>query len=63
MTIEEQTLLIVKGVISELPAVQQEACNELAHHICVQIERAGSPVGPLAMALVGAKMQVEATKE
>lgn len=62
MTTEEQTVLLIKGMISDLPAVQQEACNELADHLRSQIERAGSPVGPLAMALVGAKMQAEAGK-
>lgn len=63
MTIEEyeqQTLLLIKGAISELPADQEEACLELADHIRRAIKLAGEPVGTLALALVGAEAQAEA---
>lgn len=55
MTQEQQTVLVIKGVISELPAAQVEACNELAELMRAQIRRAGEPVGTLALALVGAE--------
>lgn len=60
MTQEQQTILILKGAISELPAAQSEACLELAEHFRRLIEAAGQPVGTLALALVGAEMQFEA---
>jgi len=60
MTTEQQTVLLIKGVISELPEDQREACNELAHHIRLLIKNAGEPVGTLAIALIGAEKQMEA---
>lgn len=57
MTQEEQTILIIKGVISELPPAQKEACEELAEHIRQTCKVAGEPVGTLALALVGAEAQ------
>lgn len=57
MTEEEQTILLIKGAISELPAAQSEACDELAEHIRQVIKVAGEPVGTLALALVGAEAQ------
>ncbi len=60
MTPEQQTVLLIKGAISELPAAQEEACNELADHIRRAIKQAGEPVGTLALALVGAEAQANA---
>jgi hypothetical protein len=61
MTTEEQlTILAIKGAISELPPHQEEACNELAEHMRRMIKAAGSPVGELAITLVGAEIQAEA---
>jgi hypothetical protein len=57
MTQDQQTILIIKGAISELPAEQAEACNELADHIRRVCKVAGEPVGTMALALVGAEMQ------
>lgn len=54
----EQTVLMLKGLISELPPVQREACEELADHLRLQIETAGEPVGLLAISLVGAELQL-----
>jgi len=59
MTEDEQTILLIKGVISELPAAQQEACLELAEHIRMVTKTAGMPVGHLALAIVGAEAQME----
>lgn len=60
MTKEEQeTILMIKGAIAELPPELEEACNELAEHMRRQINVAGDPVGRLALALVGAEMQAE----
>lgn len=57
MTQEQLNILIIKGSISELPTAQREACNELAEHMRRLIKQAGVPVGPYALALVGAEEQ------
>jgi hypothetical protein len=62
MTQEQQTILLIKGAISELPAAQEEACNELAEHIRMSCKVAGEPVGTLALALVGAEAQAKEQK-
>jgi hypothetical protein len=54
---EQITILAIKGAISELPPEHEERCNELAAHIRKMIIEAGSPVGELAIALVGAELQ------
>lgn len=61
MTPEKQTVLLIKGAIAELPAAQNEACDELVYHIKTLLKQAGEPVGTLAIALVGAEAQLEAT--
>ena len=61
MTPEEQTILMIKGAISELSAAESEACKELAEHIRRAVKVAGEPVGTLAIALVGAEMQAKAS--
>lgn len=60
MTEDQQTILLIKGAISELPAAQEEACLELAEHFRTAIKVAGEPIGALALALVGAEMQARA---
>ena len=60
MTQEQQILFTIKGVISELPPAEQEATHELARFIQENVERAGSPVGALALALVGAERAAQA---
>ena len=55
MTEMDQTLLVIRGTIASLPPELAEACNELAEHMQRMIEVAGEPVGPLALALVGAE--------
>ncbi len=57
MTQEQETILLIKGAISELPAEQKEACEELAEHIRRACKVSGEPVGTLALALVGAEAQ------
>lgn len=54
---ERITILAIKGAISELAPEHEERCNELAEHIRRMIASAGSPVGELAIALVGAEVQ------
>lgn len=61
MAPEQETLLLLKGIISELPAAQIEAVDELAEHIRMVVKTAGEPVGTLTMALVGAEMQSQNT--
>jgi hypothetical protein len=57
MTEDEQTTLMIRGVISELPAAHREACDDLAEQFRRMIQVAGPEVGMLAFALVGAEMQ------
>lgn len=52
-------VLLIKGVISELPAGQMQSCLELAEHIRQACRAAGEPVGTLAIALVGAEAQAQ----
>ena len=54
-------ILIIKGVISDLPAAQAEACNELADHIRRAVVTAGEPVGTIALMLVGAEIMAKST--
>ena len=63
MTNEDQTVLMIKGLIAELPPAEREQCEELVHHINLMIKNAGQPVGTLALALVGAEMQQEAVRQ
>ncbi len=60
MTTEQETVLLIKGAISELPHAQNEACEELAEHIRTICKMAGEPVGTLALALVGAEASARA---
>lgn len=55
---EEETVLMIKGMISGLPAAEREACDELCEHFRVTIKTAGEIVGPLAIALIGAELQL-----
>lgn len=57
MTAEQQNVLIIKGIISELPAVQRETVNEMADTVRRMIKSAPEGEGTLAMALVGAELQ------
>jgi len=59
MTREQETVLLCKGIISELPPDQEKACNELAEHLRRVVRQAGNPVGTLAFALVGSELQAE----
>lgn len=61
MTPEEQTILLIKGMIAELPAAMAEQCNDLADHIRRAVKTAGDPIGTLALALVGAEAQRDAS--
>ena len=60
MTEDELTILAIKGVISELPQDQQQACEALIKQIRELMKQAGSPVGECAIALIGAELQAEA---
>jgi hypothetical protein len=59
MTDEEQTVLLIKGAIAELPAAEREQCESMVEHLRRMIADAGSPVGTLAIALIGAELQKE----
>ena len=60
MTKEQIVLAEIKKNIRELSAADAEAVEELAAFFRMNIKRAGSPVGPYAIALVGAQMSAEA---
>ena len=60
MNESQATVLLIKGVISELPADQREACLELIDHIRRGLAQAGDPVSTLAIALIGAEAQAAA---
>ncbi len=57
MTQDQETLLMVKGLIFGLPAEDQAACKKLADDIRALIKSAGPVIGPLSIALVGAELQ------
>lgn len=61
MNTEEQTVLMIKGLISELPSEQREACLALVQSLKDQLKSAGEPVASIALALVGAEAQLEAS--
>jgi hypothetical protein len=58
MSKEEKDLLMLKGILSDLPAGQEKACKELSEHILTLCKTAGSPVGELALAMAGMKAQL-----
>lgn len=55
---DRQTILAIKGVISELPPEMREQCYALVEHMRRMVEDAGA-VGPLAVALIGAELQAQ----
>lgn len=62
MTEEQQTVLLIKGAISELDPSQQSKVTNLAETIRGMIRDAGDAgdlAGPLAIALVGAEMRAQ----
>ncbi len=62
MTQEQETVLLIKGAITGLTPAEQESCREAAEQIRRIIKSAGDHAGPLAVALVGAEMQLELSK-
>lgn len=54
---EQQTILMIKGAISELPPAHREQCEAMAEHLRRMVNDAGDVVGPLAIALIGAELQ------
>jgi len=50
--------LIIKGAIADLTPIEREACDELAQHVRRFIERAGKPVGELALMLVASEVVI-----
>lgn len=57
MTEDQELVLVIKGLISDLPPAEREACEELAGHIRQCCRVAGEIVGTLALTLVGAEAQ------
>lgn len=52
---EQQTILMVKGAISELPPALREQCESMVEHLRRMVKDA-EPIGGLAIALVGAEL-------
>jgi hypothetical protein len=59
MTLNEEQLLIVKGMISEFSKEDQDKVNAIANKIRELAEDNGSPYGLIALALVGLEKQRE----
>lgn len=62
MSAEQETVWAIKGLISELPAAEREAVDELAEHMRRQLACAGEPAGTLVIALLGAEAQLKAAE-
>lgn len=58
MTEEEQTVLMIKGAIADLPPAQREQCEAMVEHLRRMVKDA-EPVGGFAIALIGAEMQIQ----
>jgi len=58
MTTEQIVLNEIKKCISELPPADAEAVEELASFFRMNMKRAGTPVGELTIALIGAELQL-----
>lgn len=59
MTQDEQTILMIKGAISEWPPELRAQFESLAENLRRLLKDAGNPVGPLALALVGSEIQAK----
>lgn len=59
MSAEQETVLLIKGMISELPTAEREQVTELVSHIRAAMDQAGTVVGTLAIALIGAEEQAK----
>ena len=59
MTNEQETLLMLQGVVAGLSPAENEACKELQEHFRRAIAQAGPIVGRLALAVVGAELAAE----
>lgn len=57
MTQDEQTLLMIKGVISDLPKLQRQEILDYAAKIKADIQT--NPLLGMAIALVGAELQMQ----
>lgn len=55
MTKDQQTILLIRDLISKLPPKEAESCHEIAEHLRKICE--ANPVGLIALALVGAEEQ------
>lgn len=56
MSMNQLSVLSLLDIMDDLPAGQNEACHELADHIRLAVELAGTPVGQLALSLVAAEV-------
>lgn len=59
MTNEQETLLMIKGLIFEMPISEKEKFVSLVENIKKLLNEAGEPSASLAIALIGAEKQLE----
>ncbi len=58
MTRQEEAILLIKGIVSELSPMEQDQFRELCEHLRHVIKQAGD-VGVLALALIGSEEQAK----
>lgn len=58
MTVEQIVLNEINKAIDALPPMDAEAVRELADFFRMNMKRAGSPIGELTIALIGAELQL-----
>lgn len=59
MTQDQETILLIKGAISELPDDQQKECKDLILSIKAILRTSDDTIGTLVIALIGAELQAE----
>lgn len=62
MIIEQIVVNEINKCIDSLGPMEQEACRELVDFFKMNMKRAGEPVGQLAIALIGAELQLDNAK-
>jgi hypothetical protein len=61
MSPEQETVLLIKAEILAMPSEERDACLTLVEEMLNKVKAAGT-VGVLALALIGATMQLETTE-
>lgn len=59
----QQTLLIIRGIISSLPPEEQKICNDLSTKLKSELSSVDYPLATISLALVGAEWELGMDKE